>query len=1254
MHATATLVLRRADAVRGDDSRAARGKSREARMSVINTPRHDGAHQCAVNRAAQNQQVDSTGLFSEAQPQAAAPAQDLVTVMKLHVRERPDQVAVRFLADGEMDAHELTYSELDARARRLAARLRKHGAQNDRVLLMLPSGLDYVTSFFACQYAGMIAVPAYPPQALQSGHIERLRRIAADCMARIAVVEHASCGVSGGPECELELNGATLLSPNEASGDEHFCIERAEPGAIAFLQYTSGSTSSPKGVIVSHANVCVNVNAMARGMGCRHGDRMFSWLPLYHDMGLIGSVLMPVLCGFPVSLISPLHFLERPARWLAGIARERASVTGGPDFAYRLCTDRVRDAQLAGLDLSSLRVAFCGSEPIRQTTLDGFAERFSVHGLDPRAMYACYGLAEATLFLTGVEVGSGSPETRFSASALAQAVPVARPVAAGDGGGDGGGVGARRLHGEPSDASDATDGGDDKAVVGCGVTAFGHELAIVDPQTGKRLPDGYVGEVWCTGPSITHGYWHNPQATAEVFLDDAPGFPGRWLRTGDLGFVHRGQFFFCGRRKDMIVLRGENVYPQDLETVLAERVEWLRRGRVTAFPVQTADGAEAIGVAAEVPRGRARQAAPETIFNAIATALGDAFQYEAALILLLEPGNLPRTSSGKLQRSACVAAWQSGALAPFAVRDARSELPRASANGANMPEAGSTTLTPTEQTIAQIWSEVLDVPTPDAMDDFFALGGRSLLAAKVASRLRAQLGRDVPVGLLFSHPKLADLAVALQARWATPTQAGASVVLLTRRAASERGSAPLSLPQERLWVLWQLDPDSPAYNISAALSLTGPLDASRVKSALDALVLRHEVLRTRFDDSGDAPRQLITAVTGVSDLRDAWHWQTVDARNSTDEQFDAQLRRRAREPFDLKCGPLFRATLFVRGDERHVLHFVMHHIVADGWSINVLLRDFAAGYRAAQLAGIDAVPALPALPAPAVQYADYAAWQRERFDADGGAQLDAQLHYWRSRLAGYDALLDLPTLHERGRAYEPRAARVGAGISVVLASRLESLARAENATLFMVLLAAFAALLSRYSGAHDVAIAVPVAGRDRLETEELIGFFVNTLALRASVKSTQSFAALLREVRDDSIDAQANADVPFERVVAALQSGRRAGGSPLAQIKFVLHDEFDTALDLEGVQCELIDADASDARFELALDVFRERSGELRCVFAYADALYDDAFVAQFARHYVALLEQIADTPSRALGAFHLDDDEAAESTAPDAGAYAL
>jgi hypothetical protein len=355
----------------------------------------------------------------------------------------------------------------------------------------------------------------------------------------------------------------------------------------------------------------------------------------------------------------------------------------------------------------------------------------------------------------------------------------------------------------------------------------------------------------------------------------------------------------------------------------------------------------------------------------------------------------------------------------------------------------------------------------------------------------------------------------------------------------------------------------------------------------------------------------------------------------------AQLRERARAPFDLEHGPLLRATLFTLTPHRHVLHFVMHHIVSDGWSIDVLLREFAAAYRAARRGEAPAWPALP------IQYADYAAWQRDSLDGAGRDVLDAQLGYWRERLAGIDTLLDLPTEHDRSRPYAPLGARVGLRIPAALMARAEALARAEGATLFMVLLAALDALLYRYSGATDVPVAVPVAGRDRLETEGLIGFFVNTLVMRASVAGAQTFATLLQQVRADTIGAQSNRDVPFDRVIADLQIERRAAGNPLAQIKFMLHDSFDTALDLDGVQCRLLDADESDVRFELALDVTRDSHG-LGCVFTYATELYDDAFIAQFARHFVELIEQAVASPRRAIGEFELNDtdDEAANALA--------
>lgn len=1135
----------------------------------------------------------------------AVPAHDLVSALHAHVAQRPDQVAVRFLADGESDAHELTYAALHARARRLAAVLRRHGTAGDRVLLMLPSGLDYVVSFFACQYAGMIAVPAYPPEAQHSAHVERLRRMTSDCAARIAVLDESSRAGLAATVAGNGLGDAVLVDASARDVDPAaaFCVEHVDPQAIAFLQYTSGSTSSPKGVMVGHANLCINVAVMAHAMDCRPGDRMFSWLPLYHDMGLIAGVLMPLLCGFPVTLVSPLHFLERPARWLTGAAKERATHTGGPDFAFRLCAERVRDAQLDGLDLSSLRVAFCGSEPIRQATFDHFAARFASHGFDARAFYACYGLAEATLFVSGVKAGTGAAERRFSASALASLTPLALP---------------------PARAADA------KAVVGCGGPALAHTFAIVDPNTRERLPDGRIGEIWCSGPSVAQGYWRNAQATADTFLDETPGFPGRWLRTGDLGFIDSGELFLCGRRKDMIVLRGENVYPQDLEAVLADRVQSLRRGRIAAFPVEGeegAEGAETIGVAAEVPRGRGRRIASERIFAAISNALGEAFGYEIALILLLEPGDLPRTSSGKLQRSACLNAWRGAAIVPFAVHDARHRRRDGVSAGTRRDEP----LTATARVIAEVWRDVLDVPLPAPSDDFFLLGGRSLLALKVAAKLRERFARDVPGGLLFAHTTPATLGAALDARWAAGAGDVPPPAALVRRSASE---APLSLPQARLWVLWSLDPGSAAYNVPITLSFDGPPDVEATRIAIDALVRRHEALRTRFVEIDDVPRQ---QVVPAGQAASPWTWEVIDLDESVLQHgaLDSVLRERTRAPFDLARGPLVRAAL-VRCASRHVLHVVIHHIVVDGWSIDILLREFADAYRAARRGETYAPRALP------VQYADYAAWQREYFAGDGRAVLDAQLDYWRTRLAGYDQFVDLPTDHERGTPYDPRAACTRLRISPALSARLETLARSEHSTLFMVLLAAFYALLYRYSHARDIVVAVPVAGRDRMETEGLIGFFVNTLAMRASVKGSDSFATLLRAVRDDSIEAQANADVPFDHVVAAHGERREHAGAlaahPLAQIKFVLHEEFAASLDLDGVRGALIETDANaiEARFELALDVQRRSDEGLDCVFAYAAALYVDAFVAQFAAHYVALLDEASAQPARAIAQFSL------------------
>ncbi|MFD0390918.1 AMP-binding protein [Tistrella bauzanensis] len=413
-------------------------------------------------------------------------------VLAGRARHQPDAPAICFLADGETDERRLTYGGLDARARALAARLRVHADAGDRAMLLLPSGLDYVTAFFACLYAGIIAVPAYPAETGNAQHLARLKAMVDDCAPRLLLTDAA--------HQELIANlgavedATTLIVDQEAGADEAFEPVAATPADIAFLQYTSGSTATPKGVMVSHGNLMANQVLIRNRMGFSGHDIMVSWLPLYHDMGLIGGLLSPIFGGIPLILMAPQHFLERPARWLRAISRHGGTVTGGPDFAYQLCLDRITAGQIADIDLGSLRLAYCGAEPIRPETMAGFRDRFLGAGLDPFVLYPCYGLAEATLLISGGRPGAGATALSFDAAAFAQgrALPVAPAV-------------------------------DDAAVqIDCGITGGAHAVAIVDPATGRRCPDGMIGEIWFTGPSVATGYWRRPDATAETFMPRSP------------------------------------------------------------------------------------------------------------------------------------------------------------------------------------------------------------------------------------------------------------------------------------------------------------------------------------------------------------------------------------------------------------------------------------------------------------------------------------------------------------------------------------------------------------------------------------------------------------------------------------------------------------------------------------------------------------------------------------------------------------
>ena len=1129
---------------------------------------------------------------------SAIPARPFPVDFVRHLRglatHRPHDTAVIAVRDdgGTLVEDTIDYARLDRRVRALAARLQRDLSPGDRVLIALENGDDYAVSFFACFYAGVIAVPVFPPESRRAHHIGRLQAIASDAGVR-TILTHGSLVPLLEAVASVQPGARVLAVDGHGdTGADAWTELAASPSDIAFLQYTSGSTSAPKGVMVTHASLMANMRALAEGFGVTDTDVFVTWLPLNHDMGLIGGLLQPIHAGIPVVLMSPRYFMERPLRWLEAIARHRGTISGGPDFAFRLCNERITPQQAARLDLSSWAVAFSGAEPVRPDTLDAFIALCEPGGFSPKAAYPCYGLAEATLFLTGGRRGEGMTATRYSVRDLAD-----RAVSA--------------------DASGV-------ALAGCGRTVTDHAVRIADPETLLPMAPGLVGEIWATGPSITRGYWNKLEATLDTFVER----DGRtWLRTGDLGFEHGGHLHIAGRLKDMIIVRGHNLYPQDIERAVEDAVDAVRKGRVAAFCVD-GPGTERIGVAAEVSRSMQKLIPPERLVEALSEAVGEFCGEPLAVVVLLNPGGLPKTSSGKLQRRASRSGWLDGTLDTYAVlADGRlvvgAPTPAApSVASPAAPAAGFATA------LAVLWHEVLKLDpavTLRADAHFFGSGGSSLTAAELCARIEARWGVVIGPGDVFEHPRLDDLARHVaERRQAAPRTPAAP-------AADAGGPAVMSHAQERQWFLWRLDPAATAHHVSARIDLSGDVGIDRLRDAFARVVARHAPLRTVFREGADGSAEPVV----LPDLHvpvDEEDLRTADGA-ADEARFADALRRLNGQPFDLATGPLLRVACLRTGRDAHVLVLVMHHIVSDGASMQVLLDDLAA-----RLRGDGAEP--PPLP---LSYAAHAARQRARLAGGEGAR---QLAWWRATLGDEHPVLELPADHPRPAQAQYTAGCLTLDVPDDLVQGLRGRAAAEGATLFMVLLAGYQALLHRYTGQRDVRVGAPIANRSH-DVRGLVGLFVNTVVLRSVLHGRLPLSEVLAGAKAAALGAQANQDLPFEQLVEALRPERSLSHNPLVQVTLnhIAEDfrAFESAL---GVSMTAYEVLRETVQFDLTLETREAPDGRLRVSFVHAKELFVPGTVRALAAHYLTLLRAFVEQPGQALADVALLDDTERERQA--------
>ncbi|MGV9883860.1 MupA/Atu3671 family FMN-dependent luciferase-like monooxygenase [Streptomyces sp. NPDC003006] len=1122
-------------------------------------------------------------------------ADSLVDLLLRRSAEQADSIAYTFLeSDREVS---WTYRQLDTRARQIGSALRRSCAPGDRVVLILPPGLDYIASFFGCLYARTVAVPVYPPHGTSPVRsLSRLESIVADARPTAALTLGAIADQRDAFAATNPVVGTMRWIGVDTDEESDGTWRPAPPSRdeLAFLQYTSGSTGTPKGVMVSHGNLLHNGGDIERFFGLTPESKTVIWLPPYHDMGLIGGILQPLYTGYPTVLMPPMAMAAQPSRWLRAVAEHRATTSGGPNFAYELCLRKVAPEQLEGLDLSCWKVAFNGAEPIRADIMDDFAALLAPTGFRREAFYPCYGLAESTLIVTG-----GSPEEP----------PVVRAV------------------------------DDAEPMVGCGKPSPDQRLAIVDPDTRRRLPDGEVGEIWVSGPSVAQGYWQQPETSTEVFgaRIDAPGQSEEtgeapFLRTGDLGFVADGELFVSGRIKDLIILRGVNHYPQDIELTAFRTHPALRHNSGACFTVPV-DGGEVLVITHEAER-TARDADVREVAAAVRAAVVEDHQVSPYAFALVRPGRLPRTSSGKIQRHAARRQFLDGTLAvlglhEFGRGDGPHDGPGAAAVDSEVqrtPEGIEAFLRTRIALRAGGEPAALDLSLPAP-----ALGLDSIDLLEI--RHETELAYGVEVGYDSLHG--AAFAEVLAEVVASVAEAGSPVASVAEEPAAPAPPAETLGHGERgLWVLDQMTGCGAAYNIAGAVRLPADTDTAALQRALDRVVRRHASLRTSYVVREGEP---VRSIDGEGRIRIVHETAPCPTPGSLAER----LAEAAAEPFDLAQGPLVRIRLWQDGEAGlPVLLLLMHHIVGDFWSMSLLVDELVRCYRA-ELTG--ATPQLP----PAGDYEEFAARQHRYVTGPSG---EAAAAFWRDRLSGPLPVLELPTDRPRPPVQTYHGDTHDFTIDAELAQRISALARANGTTLYTTLLCAFQVLLHRYSGQSDIVVGSPVSGRSQPGHADTVGYFVNPVVMRGDLSGDPDFRTLLHRFKGMVSASLAHQDYPFGLLAEQLQAGRDPARSPVFQTMFI-HQQApsrfprelaayaaghgETPFTVAGLDLAPVHVPQRTAQFDLALATAEHPDGLAGRVH-FNTGLFDRATVADIADNFRTLLHSIAEDPECAIGALPL------------------
>jgi amino acid adenylation domain-containing protein len=1111
----------------------------------------------------------------------------LVDLLQFRATNEPDALAYTFLVDGDADERSYTYAQLDWMSSSIGRFLVARYRQKERVLLLLPPCIEYIAAFFGCLYAGMIAVPAPPPSSSNLNRSDnRLKAIAADCDPVAALtLRSVPCPIAAGAVANSGHAFGTMQWHCVEDIDQQLAVAWQRPvlspSDIAFLQYTSGSTTRPQGVMVRHSNVLHNEEVIRRACSHTAASTFVGWLPFYHDMGLIGNIVQPLYIGARSILLSPAAFLTRPIRWLRAVSRYRGHTSGGPNFAYDLCVDRISEHEQQDLDLACWKIAFNGAEPIRHSTLAAFSEKFARCGFDRDAFYPCYGLAEATLMVTGSRPHGGALAVSVEADHLTKNEVILSPT--------------------PSRTS--------QILISSGTVLPEQEIAIVSPTSGDLIPPAQIGEILVSGNSVAAGYWSAPEETKSTFHASVFGCAGkRFLRTGDLGFLQGDHLFVTGRLKDLIVIRGVNHYPQDIEAETERAHKWLQPGGGAAFAITVRDQ-ERLVVVQEVKRAYCRRPLRE-LSDAIGAAIVSACEVEPYAIVLIPPRQLPRTSSGKVRRKAARDMFVSGGFHP---------LYRTILNLSSRPvdniEISEERF---DLALERAWGEgagVLDRDVP-----LKHLGLDSLRKIQLLYELEEFTQGGLPTSLKIENHTIHDLYhLALG-------QSSKSAESQSKQSHSSRiPSIQLSIGQRAIWFLQQLAPHSTAYNICRAIRVKPRLDESVLRAAVAALCKHHQALTTTFLSSSEGP-----VMGRVSEPQ-----VEVEVNTGGEQSISGRLKTLAALPMQLETGPLFRVNL-IRHPKHDYLAITCHHIVSDLWSFGTIITDLFRFY------------ANQDMPVGTAQYDDvdystFVQWQSHMIESPEG-----EMHriYWSKEFNNLSGLVTFPGDGLPFAMPTFEGSHLNFRVPESSAADLRLLSRKVGVSLFTVLLAAFRLLLFKYTDQEDAVIGVPCAGRTRREFLRTVGYFANVLPIRIPVSDGVTFEMLLQKTERAISEGLRHQDWPLHLMINDPKQAMRsmhplpfrvlfgflnfpqtnlAGLAPLAL------GQAGGSAQIADLQIESVGLRQEGNQFDISLFAADTPEG-IDCCLEYDTSLYQQVTVNQLADHFCCLLQRVAGDRGRAVG----------------------